>query len=458
MTPANQAEFTRRTFLQGTAAGAFATTATAAKPTTSTNKEAKPAPNIIWIWADNLAYADLSCYGSNSINTPHLDSLAEEGARFTQYYIAHAVCSPSRAALITGRQPFRAGIVDVLRPDSPCGLPADEITLGHALKARGYATCAIGKWHLGDRKEFLPCQRGFDYYYGQPYSMDMLPTVVYRNNEIARELPGDSVQRITEEYTDEAIHFIDQHSDGPFLVYLSHTIPHPPLNIPIEARTPGRSMYEDSVEYLDREVGRLLDALDARGLKENTVVFFSSDNGPMLDEGNTGGLRGGIRDSYEGGLRVPLIARWPGRIPAGHVVERPAIAYDIFPTLLDMAGGDVPADRTYDGQNIMALLTDSGSIERNRPFFWVYFDNVTAMRDGDWKLHVGHREQPLATPELYNLAKDPHEERICNEGFPEVLEELLEKVRVFQAEVPYVWSLKYPVRDPEKRASGVRRE
>ena len=458
MTPANRVKFNRRTFLLSTTAAGLTTATTAESTAGEKNKEAAPAPNIIWIWADNLAHADLSCYGSTSINTPHLDGLAAEGARFTQYYIAHAVCSPSRAALLTGRQPFRAGIVDVLRPDSPSGLPADEITLGHALKAQGYATCAIGKWHLGDRPEYLPCQRGFDYYYGQPYSMDMLPTVVYRNNEIAKELPGDSVQRITEEYTDEAVRFIDRHSDGPFFVYLSHTIPHPPLNIPLEARTPDRSMYDDSVEYLDREVGRLLAALDARGLKENTIVFFSSDNGPMLDEGNTGGLRGGIRDSYEGGLRVPLIARWPGQIPAGHVVEQPAIAYDIFPTLLDIAGRDLPGDRAYDGQNIRPLLMGNGKFERKKPFFWVYFDNVTAMRDGDWKLHVGHRENSLATPELYNLVQDPHEKKICNEEFPEVLEELIGKIRVFQDEVPYVWNLKYPVRDLAKLPSGVRRE
>jgi len=415
-------------------------------------------PNIVWIWADNLAYGDLGVYGNRRIKTPVIDGLARDGARFTQYYIAHTVCSPSRAALLTGRQPFRVGIVDVLRPDGPTGLPADEITLGEALRKQGYATAAIGKWHLGDRREFLPCQRGFDTYFGLPYSMDMLPTILYRDNDIVAELPGDEVQDVTERLTAEAIKFIDANRKRPFFLYYSHTIPHPPLNLPPKHRTPGRSIYADAIEYMDQHVGRLLDALDRLGLTDNTLVMFSSDNGPMGKYGDTGGLRGRIRDSYEGGLRVPLVARWPGKIPAGKVVDAPAIAYDVFPTLVRLAGGDLPKDRVYDGQDIWPLLSGRGQFKRRMPFVWVYFDNVTAIRDGRWKLHVGRRNKPLATPELYDLDNDPKEARSVTDEHPSVVRRLQKTVRGFQADIPKVWGLQYPVRDPVKKNGGVRRK
>ncbi|MBN1341396.1 MAG: sulfatase [Phycisphaerae bacterium] len=416
------------------------------------------APNIIWIWADNLAYADLGCYGSKTIKTPVIDRLAERGARFTQYYVAHTVCSPSRAALLTGRQPFRAGVVDVLRPDGPSGLPAEEITLAAAIRKQGYATMAVGKWHLGDRREYLPLQRGFDRYLGLPYSMDMLPTVLYRDNEIAEELPGDKVQDVTEKFTDAAIDFIKTNKHRPFFIYFNHTIPHPPLNLPPKRRTPGRSIYDDAIEYMDDEVGRLLKTLDELALTDNTLVLFSSDNGPMVKEGDTGGLRGGIRDSYEGGLRVPLVACWPGKIPAGRTIDTPAIAYDVFPTLVDLSGGQVPNDRVYDGQNIWPLLSGKGDFKRQRPFFWVYLDNVTAIRDGKWKLHVGNRAKRLDTPELYDLDADPGERHNLNKKHTDVVKRLQEAVRAFQSDVPMVWDLKYPVRDPAKRPSGIRRK
>ena len=415
-------------------------------------------PNIVWIWADNLAYGDLGVYGNRRIKTPVIDGLARDGARFTQYYIAHTVCSPSRAALLTGRQPFRVGIVDVLRPDGPTGLPADEITLGEALRKQGYATAAIGKWHLGDRREFLPCQRGFDTYFGLPYSMDMLPTLLYRDNDIVAELPGDEVQDVTERLTAEAIKFIDANKKRPFFLYYSHTIPHPPLNLPPKHRTPGRSIYADALEYMDQHVGRLLDALDRLGLTDNTLVMFSSDNGPMGKYGDTGGLRGRIRDSYEGGLRVPLVARWPGKIPAGKVVDAPAIAYDVFPTLVRLAGGELPKDRVYDGQDIWPLLSGRGQFKRRMPFVWVYLDNVTAIRDGRWKLHVGRRNKPLSTPELYDLDNDPKEARSVTDEHPAVVRRLQKAVREFQADIPKVWGLQYPVRDPVKKTGGVRRK
>lgn len=421
-------------------------------------EEGERRPNVIWIWCDNLAYRDLEAYGNDQALTPVTTRMAREGVRFTQYYIAHTVCSPSRAALLTGRQPFRTGIVDVLRPDSPIGLPEEEITLGHAFRNEGYATAAFGKWHLGDKPAYLPLQRGFDYYYGLPYSMDMLPTLLYRNNEVVEELPGDSVRDVTERLVDDAIQFIAGNVDRPFFVYFSHTIPHPPLNIPPEQRRTGRTVYDDAVSYMDEQTGRILDALRELGLDDNTLVLFSSDNGPMGEFGNTGELRGRIRDAYEGGVRVPLIARWPGKIPAGLTVNEPAIAYDIFPTVLGAAGAQPPADRSYDGMNIMPLLTGAGDVTREEPFYWVYLDNVTAMRWGRWKLHVGERDKALEAPELYDVEGDPGESVDLGRREPEVVARLLKMLREFEKQIPYVWSLNYTVRDPRKRDGGVRTE
>lgn len=428
-----------------------------AQPADSASADVSRPPNILWIWADNLAYGDLSCYGSQTINTPVIDRLADDGVRLTQYYVAHVVCSPSRAALLTGRQPFRVGIVDVLRPDGPSGIPDDEITLAEALGELGYATLAIGKWHLGDRTQYLPTRHGFDGYFGLPYSMDMLPTILYRDEQIIEELPGDKVADITERYTQEALRFVRANRDRPFFLYVSHTIPHPPLNIPGDEESE-RPIYDRAIEYLDRQTGVLLDELDRLDLAEETLVVFTSDNGPMSRGGDTGGLRGRIRDSYEGGVRVPFVARWPGHIPQGRVVDTPAIAYDAFPTLVAWAGGSLAEDRTYDGQDIRPLLTGEGEFHRQAPFYWVYTDNVTAIRDGRWKLHVARHQQDLAAPELFDIEHDPAESRNLSADQPGIVAKLSERIDKFQQQIPKAWTLKYPVRDPAKRNSGVRRE
>lgn len=442
---------TRRGFL-GSAAALAAGAATAG------HAASKRPPNVVWIWADNLAYGDLEAYGNTRVKTPAFNRLAQEGARFNQFYVAHTVCSPSRAALLTGRQPFRCGIIDVLRPDGPSGLPADEITLAEALRDQGYATAAFGKWHLGDRTEFLPLQHGFDTYFGLPYSMDMLPTVLYRGNEIAESLDGEKVSNITERLTDAAIDFIGEQRERPFFVYFSHTLPHPPINLPNAARNEGHSAYEDAIEHLDFHTGRILGALDAMGLAENTLVVYSSDNGPMDKGGSAGELRGRIRDAYEGGVRVPFAARWPGVIPAGRVVETPAIMYDIFPTLLGLADADLPSDRVYDVQDIAPLLTGEGTFSRDRPFVWVYLDRVTALRDGNWKLHVAERDRPLETPLLYDLETDPGENNSLTADHPDVVEKLTKFIAEVEKDIPKAWGLYYPVRDPAKRPGGVRRE
>ena len=420
--------------------------------------EAQRPPNIVWIWADNLAYQDLACYGNEVVETPNIDRLSDQGVRLTQYYIAHTVCSPSRAGFLTGRQPHRVGIVDVLRPDGPTGLPDDEITMAEALKDRGYKTAAYGKWHLGDRKEYLPTQHGFDTYLGLPYSMDMFPTVLIRDDEVVETLEGDKVQDITERLVDGALTFIEENREEPFFIYFNHTIPHPPINLKPEDHREGRSLYQSAIEVMDQETGRLIDRIEGLGLRENTFIVFSSDNGPMLRDGDTGVLRGRIRDAHEGGIRVPLIASWPGRIPKGRTVEEPAIAYDFFPTFLRLAGAVIPSDREYDGQDIWPLLSGEGAIARKEPFVWIYFDRVTALRSGHWKLHLGDRDRQLENPTLYRLNEDPGESNSLAEQHPDVLAELTNVAKEIEGDLPYVWNLKYPVRDPARKPSGVRRE
>ncbi|MBS1826068.1 MAG: sulfatase-like hydrolase/transferase [Acidobacteria bacterium] len=415
-------------------------------------------PNIVWIWADNLAYQDLSCYGSTRVKTPHIDALAQSGVRFTQWYVAHTVCSPSRAALLTGRQPFRNGIVDVLRPDSPIGLPPEEITIAALLKKQGYRTMAIGKWHLGDKRPFFAVDHGFDGYFGMPYSMDMLPAHLYRDRELIDDLAGEKVETITERYADEAIAFLRASRGQPFFLYLSHTIPHPPINLPARAKHEGRAIYDDAIEHMDEQTGRILRVIDELGLRENTLIFFSSDNGPMAPGGQTGALRGRIRDAYEGGVRVPCMASWRGRIPAGRVVQEPAITYDVFPTLARLAGAAMPGDREYDGQDIWPLLAGSGSVKREKPFYWVYLDNVTTVRDGKWKLHVGSREKALAEPELYDVETDPGEQKNLASAETAVVARLQGMIAEYQKGIPKVWPLMYPVRDKRKLPSGPRKK
>jgi uncharacterized sulfatase len=420
--------------------------------------EEAPAPNIVWIWADNLAYRDIGCYGNTRNRTPVIDELAKQGARLTQFYVAHVVCSPSRAGLLTGRQPFRTGIVDVLRPDSPSGLPAEEITLAEALKKQGYATMAIGKWHLGDRPQFLPTRQGFDGYLGLPYSMDMLPTLLIRDEKVVEDLSGPEVAHVTERFTDEAIRFVEANKGRRFFLYLAHSIPHPPLNLPEGAVREGQTLYGASIEHLDGQVGRLLEALHRLGLDERTLVVFTSDNGPMATGSDTGELRGRIRDSYEGGLRVPFIARWPGRIPAGRVVDTPAIAYDAFPTFVGLAGGTLESGRTYDGQDILPLLTGQGAFRRKQPFVWVYDDNITALREGPWKLLLGNADKTFPKPQLYQVIDDPGEAHDVAAKHPEVVEKMVRYADEFRQQVPKVWVLKYPVRDPEKAKGSIRRK
>jgi arylsulfatase len=400
---------TRRRFL-ATATGALASQLAAAPA---------PTPNIVFILCDDLGFGDLGCYGSR-IPTPNLDRMAAEGVRFTNFNSADPVCSPSRAALLTGRYPTRVGVPRVLNPGDTGGLNLDETTMADMLKARGYRTRCVGKWHLGRPEQYLPTSRGFDEYFGIPYSNDMKPRVLLHNTEVIEETA--TLETLTARYTEQAISFIDASRSSPFFLYMPHTFPHIPLAA--SPRFRGKSpegLYGDVVEEVDWSVGEVLRSLKQNGLEQNTLVLFSSDNGPWY-QGSPGKLRGRKNTTYEGGVREPFIARWPGRIPKGRVSNAVASMMDIFPTVAKLCGGATPA-KPLDGIDIWPLLHgDKESIER-APL--LYFDNwdLQCARWMSWKLHIqrhntaaytpappgGRHSFLLPKPELYNLALDPDE-------------------------------------------------
>ena len=423
-------------------------------------------PNIIILFADDLGYGDLGCYGHPSIRTPHLDRMADEGIRFTDFYSAAEVCTPSRAALLTGRYPIRCGMCGnrrVLFPNSNGGLPPSEITLAEVLKQNGYATAHIGKWHLGIHEGSRPLDQGFDFSFGLPYSNDMdgrkgLPrgsatsaqppadgwnVPIIRNGEVI-ERPADQTT-LTRRYTEEAIKFIGANKNGSFFLYLAHTMPHVPLfaSEKFQGKSP-RGIYGDVVEELDWSVGQILDALRAEGLAENTLVIFTSDNGPWLTQGPQGGSAGLLRDgkgsTWEGGMRVPGIAWMPGRIRPGVISQRVS-TLDIFPTALVLAGAKPPDKVTIDGRDISPLLFEHKALPI-APFHYYRGDQLFACRFGDWKVHfrtqIGYG-QPKAElhdpPLLFHLSLDPSERFNVAAEYPQVIDEIRAVVEKHQATV-----------------------
>jgi len=351
-------------------------------------------PNIIFILCDDLGYGDLGCYGSK-IRTPNLDRMAAGGMRFTNFCSADPVCSPSRAALLTGRYPTRVGVPRVLFPQDAQGLNLDETTLAAMLKARNYRTMCIGKWHLGRPAPYLPTSRGFDEYFGIPYSNDMNPRVLMHNGEVIEE--AADLDSLTKRYTEQATKFIHDSGQSPFFLYMPHTFPHIPLGASAAFR--GKSaegLYGDVVEEIDWSVGEIIRALKQGGLERNTLVMFTSDNGPWY-LGSPGKLRGRKNTTYEGGIREPFIARWPGQIPAGRVSDALASMMDVLPTVARLCGAAMPA-KPVDGIDIWPLLTGKErSIERP-PL--LYFDgwDIQCARWMNWKLHIARHNTAAYTP------------------------------------------------------------
>lgn len=438
-------------------------------------------PNIVIIYADDLGWGDISCNANPGWETPNIDKLASEGARLTDFYVATPSCGPSRVALLTGRFPWRTGVPHNPTPDGgrDHGIHADESTLAEILKENGYATGMVGKWHLGHLPEFYPTNHGFDSYLGILYSNDMRPVMLCRDEE-AVEYPV--VQSyLTKRYTEAANQYIEANKDQPFFLYFAHAMPHKPLAASEEFYSPDtpEDLYADTVRELDWSVGQVLDKIDELGLGDNTLVLFSSDNGPWYG-GNTGGLRGMKGSGWEGGTRVPGIFRWTGKIPAGQTLSTPAATVDMVPTVCGLAGIDVTPYKV-DGIDIWPLLSGSGGTPDDRVVYTWAGKKLHAVRQGKWKLHVlksnarprGTREEfwvdprapdgatiiapfeqaqpwqypsPADTPEtapgrewqLFDLEKDPGEQVDVTADHPEVVERLKTVAEAAHAEAATV--------------------
>jgi arylsulfatase A-like enzyme len=415
-------------------------------------------PNFVVVFADDLGYADVGCFGAQGYETPNIDRLASEGIRFTDFYAAQGVCSASRAALLTGCYPNRVGILGALGPGSKVGINEDEQTIAEVLKTRGYATAIYGKWHLGDDRRFLPMRHGFDEYLGLPYSNDMWPH--HPTNHSFPELPlidGEEVVKLnpdqhllTTQYADRAVKFIEKNRDRPFFLYVAQSMPHVPLFVSEKfAGKSERGLFGDVISEIDWSVGQILSALKEQGIDDRTLVIFTSDNGPWLSYGNHAGsakpLREGKGTSFEGGVREPFVARWPGKVPAGSVCREPAMTIDLLPTFAHLAGTKPPQDRTIDGKDITPLLLNEAGARSPHESLLIYWGrDLQAVRSGRWKLHLPHQYQhlkeagaeglpgPYVTENiglsLFDLEADPGESVNVADAHPEVVARLQEFV------------------------------
>ena len=429
-------------------------------------------PNIVIIFNDDLGYADVGCFGAPKIKTPNIDKMATEGMKFTDFYVASAVCSASRAALLTGCHPERVGVQGVFFPNrGRKGLDPKHVTIAEMLKEVGYKTAAVGKWHLGDHVEFLPTNQGFDSYYGIPYSNDMSPAkdmayskdcvylegfsqeklkegfanmgkkkrvfkdkVPLMRNEECIEFPADQ-RTITKRFATEGIKFMSESvKEGkPFFLYLANSMPHTPLFVSkdFDGKSAG-GLYGDVIEEIDHNVGRVLDHIKELKIEENTIVIFSSDNGPWLIKGSHGGsalpLFEGKMTSFEGGQRVPTVIKWPGKIPAGSVCSEIACTMDLLPTIANITGAKIPTVLPLDGKNILDLMTAKEGAKT--PHEYYFYARGNAVRSGDWKYHQVELFKVKATmrktkgPSLYNLKEDIGESKNLIKQYPEIAERL----------------------------------
>ena len=421
-------------------------------------------PNIILIFADDLAYGDLGVYGAKGWSTPNLDQLAAEGTKFEQFYVPHAVCSASRAALLTGTYANRIGIHGALDHSAKHGLNPEETTIAEMLKTQGYATGMVGKWHLGHHPEFLPTRQGFDSFFGLPYSNDMWPNHPETKNYYP-PLPliqGEKTlayledqSELTTWYTQKSLEFISKNQNQPFFLYLAHSMPHVPLFVSDKFKGQSeQGLYGDVMMEIDWSVGEIRKKLKELGLEENTLIIFTSDNGPWLSYGGHAGLQGGLKEgkgtSWDGGIRVPALMAWPGKIPANKSVKQPAMTIDILPTLAEITGAALPALK-IDGSSIWSLI--QGEKAKSKPYFAYYNQNeLQAVIYDKWKLVFPHvyRTIPagaelrndglpvkyahirLEKEQLFDLSTDPGETKDLHSNFPEIvrmLHEFAEKAR-----------------------------
>jgi arylsulfatase len=425
-------------------------------------------PNVVIIFTDDQGYGDVGCYGAKGFQTPNLDRLAREGIRFTDFYVAQAVCSSSRTALLTGCYPNRLGIVGALGPKDRHGIHDDETTLGELCKSRGYATAAIGKWHLGHHPQFLPVRHGFDEYLGLPYSNDMWPRhptagpnypnlPLIEGNQVIQENPDQS--RLTTMYTERAVSFIDGQAQKLFFLYLAHNMPHVPLYVSDKHQGHSeRGLFGDVLEEIDWSVGQILAALKRNGIDDQTIVMFTCDNGPWLTYGNHAGSAGPLREgkgtTFDGGVRVPFLARWPGKIPAGMTCREPAMTIDLLPTIGRLIGAPLTDNqingRKIDGLDIWPLLSaQPGAKSPHEVLYFYWLNRLDAVRSGRWKLHLPHDyphpEQPGGDAKpgrmetrrielsLFDLETDIGETTNVAGQHPEVvarLQEMVEEARV----------------------------
>jgi arylsulfatase A len=419
-------------------------------------------PNVVIIYCDDMGYADIAPFGGQT-PMPNLSRFAREGMRFTDFYVAQAVCSASRVALLTGCYPNRIGIQGALGPRAKVGINPNETTLAEIPKSRGYATGIYGKWHLGDAPQFLPTRHGFDEWFGIPYSNDMWPfhptastnyppLPLYENEKVVEVMPDQ--RQFTTQFTERAVKFIERNREKPFFLYVPHPLPHVPLYVSAKFNgASGRGLYADVVQEIDWSVGEILAALKRNGLDDNTLVVFTSDNGPWLLYGSHAGdarpLREGKGTTFDGGVRVPCLMRWPGKIPAGSVCRELTTTMDLLPTIAKLAGTNAPTDRIIDGRDIWPLMTaQPGARTPHDAYYYYWAQGLEAVRSGPWKLHLAHDYAHLAVPgggglpgkytrpkisgALYNLEKDISEQRDVAAQHPDVvarLQALAERAR-----------------------------
>lgn len=437
--------------------------ATCGSSAAADSSSAERLPNVVIVFCDDLGRADVGCFGAKT-PTPNIDRLAREGMTFTDFYVSQAVCSASRASLMTGCYANRVGIRGALGPSSKIGINAEELTLAEVAKTRGYATAIFGKWHLGHLPEFLPLRHGFDEYFGLPYSNDMWPfhptakfpplPMIDGDKVVNPAVSPDDQKLLTKSYTQRSVDFIRRNKSRPFLLYLAHSMPHVPLFVSpeFEGKT-GRGLYADVIAEIDWSVGEVLKALEENGIEKNTWVVFTSDNGPWLSYGNHAGsalpLREGKGTMFDGGCRVSCAMRWPGRIPAGSVCRELAATIDILPTLAELTGVELPKDREIDGRSIVGLMeARPGARSPHEAYYFYWGNELHAVRSGPWKLHFPHTYPTIIEPgrdgkpgrqqqqqiekALFNLVDDITEQRDLSAEYPEVvarLEALAEQAR-----------------------------